>query len=92
MMDRHRDHMDNGWGAGWIAMLFMMLVVLVLVGAVVWFVVGGARRPSSGDGVQNVRPTPEQVVAVRLARGEIAPDEYRQRLAALGKRGPRPPA
>jgi putative membrane protein len=75
--------MDNGWGGGWIAMLFMMLVFVVLAGLVVWLLVGGSRRAPGASATQPMRSTPEQLLAERLARGEIDPDEYRTRLAAL---------
>lgn len=77
------DHMDNGWGGGWIAMLFMILIFAVLAGVVIWLLLGGARRSSGGSAAQPTRSTPEEVLAERLARGEIDPDEYRTRLAAL---------
>ena len=79
----HGDHMDNGWGGGWIVMLFMILVFVVLAGVVIWLLLGGARRSTGESATQPTRLTPEQVLAERLARGEIDPDEYRTRLAAL---------
>jgi len=78
------DHMDNGgWGAGWIVMLIVMLVFLVLAAVVVWFLLSGSRRSIGGSSAEPSRPTPEQVLSERLARGDIDPDEYRARLAAL---------
>ena len=45
------------------------------------------RRPGQPDQQrqpdQQPRPNPEEVLAERLARGEIDPDEYRQRLQTL---------
>lgn len=68
------DHMDNGgWGAGWIAMLIVMLVFLVLAAVVVWFLVGGSRRSIAGSSAEPSRPTPEQVLLERLARGTSTP-------------------
>jgi putative membrane protein len=74
----YNDHMDHSWGGGWIAMLVMMVLLIMVVLAVVWLLVGGARRFGG-----SARTTPEQILAERLARGEIDPDEYRVRLAAL---------
>jgi putative membrane protein len=80
----YRDHIDNGgWGAGWIAMLIAMLVFLVLAAVVVWFLLSGSRRSIGGSSAESSRPTPEQLLSERLARGDIDPDEYRARLAAL---------
>jgi putative membrane protein len=44
------------------------------------------RRPGPPDQPppdQQPRPNPEEVLAQRLARGEIDPDDYRQRLQTL---------
>ncbi|MBC3841220.1 SHOCT domain-containing protein [Streptacidiphilus sp. 4-A2] len=46
--------------------------------------------PPPGPGAQPGAGTPEQVLADRLARGEIDTDEYQRRLDAL--HGGRPPA
>jgi putative membrane protein len=83
MMDGYGNHMENGWGGGWIIMLLMMLVFAVLIGVVIWFLLSGSRRPTGGSPAQRTRSTPEQILGDRLARGEIDPDEYRIRLAAL---------
>ena len=81
------DHVDNGWGAGWIVMLVMMLIFIVLAVAVIWFLMGGPRRVGGTAAAQAPRLTAEQLLADRLARGEIDPDEYRARLAALREHG-----
>jgi Short C-terminal domain len=39
------------------------------------------RRPGQPD--QQPQPNPEEVLAQRLARGELDPEEYRQRLQTL---------
>ena len=77
------DHMDNGWGGGWIVMIAMMLILILIAAGVLWFVLGGSHRLASTTGVQASRPTAEDLLAERLARGEIDPDEYRARLSAL---------
>lgn len=81
---------------GWIVMSISMLLFWALVigvGAILFRALarssgsdpGGTPTPT-GSG----RPSPEQVLAERFARGEIDEGEYQQRLAVL--RGSGPPA
>jgi putative membrane protein len=88
------DHMSNGtWW--WIP---MMLVWVVIVGGLVWIGVAALRRlgnvqhPYFSAGAappppEIARQTPEEILAERLARGEIEPDDYRTRLEALRSSG-----
>jgi putative membrane protein len=88
------DHMDNStWW--WIPMILMWVVI---VGGLVWIGVVALRRLGSVQhpyfsGVATppppavVRQTPEEILAERLARGEIEPDDYRGRLEALRSSG-----
>ncbi|MGY1633465.1 SHOCT domain-containing protein [Geodermatophilus sp. SYSU D01186] len=85
------NHM-SGWG--WFAMTASTVLLLaLLVGGIVLLVrvaqqasQGDARRPHAGS-----RPSPEDVLAERFARGEISEDEYRQRLAVLADPHPGTP-
>lgn len=79
---------DGGWG--WGAWLGMSLTMLALAGLIVWAVMSVRGRPS-GD-ADNARRTPEDVLADRLAAGEIDGVEYRERLDALHGRPTTPPA
>lgn len=84
------DHMDgNGWW--WIPMTALMVV---FVAALVWLVVALARGaghthatvigPAAAAPIgPAMRPTAQDILAERLARGEIEPDDYRRRLEAL---------
>jgi putative membrane protein len=75
----------SGWG--WAAMAISMLLfwaVLILGGIALYR--GLNRRPSDGSPT-GPRPTPEQVLAERFARGEIDEEEYRRRLEALHSSG-----
>lgn len=76
-------HMDNGWG---VAMILVMLGVWALIAlAIVWFVHTTrtpAMPPAASDGGSVTRGA-EQILAERLARGDITPEEYRDRLKAL---------
>ena len=73
----NNDHMGGG-GWAWLAMTLMMLLGVAVIGLVVWGVArGGQTRPPSG--LENARA----ILAERLARGDIAPEEYRERLQHL---------
>lgn len=73
------DHMGSGWwwtmGVGWL--VFLALVVL-LVAYLVRQVADRDRPPP-----QPSRPSAEDVLAERFARGEIDEEEFRRRRDAL---------
>ncbi|NMH97766.1 SHOCT domain-containing protein [Pseudonocardia acidicola] len=78
----------NGMGGwGWTLMtistvVFWALVIAGIVALVRFSARGGQAR--SAPSVPSVpRPTPEQMLAERFARGEIDEPEYRQRLDVL---------
>ena len=84
-------HMDDGWG---LVMLFGMLgfglLIALAVGlALVWAArfTGGPSRPPveplAGSMMRTVTAGAEQVLAERMARGEIDTEEYQARLEAL---------
>ncbi|MFG2234472.1 SHOCT domain-containing protein [Streptomyces sp. NPDC048723] len=81
------DHDISGWG--WFAMSASMILfwALIIIVAVLFF--RALARPQEHTHVP-AAPTPEQVLAVRLARGEIDEDDYRRRLGALRQGGPDP--
>ncbi len=70
---------DHMWGGGaWFFMTLMMLLGVAIVGLVIWLVArGGQHQPASG--LEAAR----SILAERLARGEIPPEEYRERLQHL---------
>ena len=72
----------SGWG--WLLMTLGMLSFWALVAVLA---VALLRRPDQPDQQrqpgQQQRPGTEKILAQRLARGEIDPDEYRQRLQTL---------
>ena len=70
MFDRG-DHMDGGgWGWGWL----MMILFVVVVGLVAWAIVRSTqhRGPHPHDRAR-------EILAERLASGEITSEEYRER-------------
>jgi putative membrane protein len=79
----------SGWG--WLLMTLGMLGFWALVAVVV---VALLRRPGQSDQQrqpdQQPQPGAEEILAQRLARGEIDADEYRQRLQTLQETTSRP--
>lgn len=86
----HNGHMDSGWG-------FVMVLVMVGIWAlvaigIVWLVrsviTPGAQPPAPTTSPSPGSPTggAEQILAERLARGEIDNAEYQTRLDALRSR------
>lgn len=66
----------TGWtmsGEGWLWMAAWAIVLL----AVVWLLVRTPARPSSGPS------DPLQLLRLRLARGEISPDEFERACALI---------
>jgi putative membrane protein len=62
-------------------MLPMMTFMVVLVGAVIWALVAVTR--SGGTTIDTRRPTAEDILNERFARGEIDAADYAQRRDAL---------
>lgn len=79
----YSDHVGGGGNGGWILMLVMMVILILVVVAVLWYVMGNPRRRATDGPAAPPHATAEQLLAERLARGEIDPDEYRARMAAL---------
>lgn len=80
------DHMDSGWGWGMFAL--MVIAVAAIVVLVIWLVrstsISIAHSGRTPEGAPT--ETPMQILDRRLAQGEIAPEEYKERAAILGGR------
>ena len=79
---------NDHWAGGWWWMTIMMVVFWVGVAWVVVTLVRRGNHPAHthAPALEAVPPrqqTPQELLADRLARGEIEPDDYRQRLDAL---------
>lgn len=74
------DHGLTGWGWAGMTLGMVLFWALVIAGTVLLF--RALDRPSEASRGA-VRPSPEEVLAERFARGEIEEDEYRRRLATL---------
>ena len=77
------EHMDSGWG---VVMVLGMVGIWVLVAAVIFLLIresrGSVRSPESPN-AGRATSSAEQILAERLARGDIDAAEYRERLEAL---------
>lgn len=78
---------DGHDGGGWVVgMAIMMIVFWGSITALVWVGVRALLNRPSQPGPSN-RQEPRDILAERLARGEIEPEEFERRLELLG--GPR---
>lgn len=79
------DHDLSGWG--WFAMSVSMVLFWALIITIGVLLFRALARPDTSQapqsGTPTHRPTPEQLLAERFARGEIDEDEYRRRLTVL---------
>jgi putative membrane protein len=73
------DHDLTGWG--WLAMTVGMVAFWGLLITLTVVLLRGLNRPANR--AYGPRPSPEQLLAERFARGEIDEDEYRRRLVTL---------
>ncbi len=62
-------------GGGWLILLIGLLL-LVLVGATIFLALRATGSSPTGRGASPVTGSPRDVLDLRLARGEISPEEY----------------
>lgn len=90
-------HMDDGWGLAMVlAMLAVGLLIALAVGVAVLWTTRFASAPSQtsigplgGSATHGDPADAEQILAARMARGEIDTEEYRARLDVLRTADPR---
>jgi putative membrane protein len=68
----------GSWGHMWTMGLFWIVMLVAAVALIVWLV-----RAGSGGGGTGQRPSAEELLRERYARGEIDDEEYRKRLDEL---------
>ena len=71
----------DGWGWGWVVGLVLMVALVVI--AVLLVVRMTSSTSAAAPRSEPTRRSAEEVLADRLARGEIDTTEYRERLDAL---------
>ncbi len=87
----NQDNWHHGWGGG--SWVWMMIMMVVFWGGLTWFAISlirrGTRAPQhSTIGSPPPPPlalAPHAILAERLARGEIEPDDYHRRLDSLNR-------
>lgn len=82
----HNGDWDYGMGSG--SFWWMAIMMVAFLGALIWIAVALSQRSNHSPKVQAPPPpmmkdTPQEILAERLARGEIELDDYRTRLDAL---------
>ncbi|MGQ4599700.1 SHOCT domain-containing protein [Nocardia sp. R6R-6] len=82
MMFWYGEHGVSGWGYGLMTVGMVLFWTLVIAGVILTVRYLAQPSPPVG-GAPIVRPSAEQVLAERFARGEIDADEYHHRLATL---------
>jgi putative membrane protein len=80
------DHV-SGWGYALMTVSMVFFWALVVAGIVALVHYLGRSGQPTRTPPTGTRPTPEQVLAERFARGEIDEDEYRKRLDILRSAG-----
>ncbi|HUY53567.1 MAG TPA: SHOCT domain-containing protein [Candidatus Nanopelagicaceae bacterium] len=82
----------GGYGSGqWVWLIVMAVFMVIFLVLVVWGIAALSGRARGPWRPQSDPQAPEQILARRLAMGEIDEEEYQRRLAAL-RRGGQPPA
>lgn len=75
--------MDNSSGNGrwWLMGLAMLIVIVAAVVLIVWLITRTSRQSAPPPGDPNLAA--RQILGERLARGEIEPAEYQERLSHI---------
>lgn len=85
---------DGGGGGSWM-WIPMIIMMIAFWGGLAWIAVTVIRRPQHSQYPEipgtapapAIKQTPQEILAERLARSEIEPDEYHKRLEALDRPG-----
>ena len=89
----HYGNFNDGPGSGAWMWIPMMLMMLVFWGGLIAVAMAFIRRPhhvapgapAEPGRASSAAQTPQEILGERLARGEIEPDDYQQRLEALSR-------
>ena len=83
----------GGWGSfgsySWIGLILNLIITAAVIGGMVWLVIWAVRRLSSANrpnalaGNQTISQTPQEILQIRYARGEITREQYLNMLEDL---------
>jgi putative membrane protein len=79
----------GAWGYGFMTISIVLFWAVLIIGLVA--LARYLNRTGQRNADTSPRPTPEQLLAERFARGEIGAEEYRERLGTL-RSGVTPPS
>ena len=77
------DGMMDGDGSGWGWGVLMMVLVLLAVVVVVWLVVRSTQSTAAAGPPADANFRARELLGERLAKGEIGPEEYQERISQL---------
>jgi len=77
------DHM-NGWGGGWMWLWGVAMMTLFVV-LIVWLIRAAGRDSTGVAGTDHREPNDRarEILGERFAKGELSPEEYRERVSEL---------
>ncbi len=79
-------HMNgmNGWGGGWMWLWGVAMMTLFVV-LIVWLIraVGGGSFSAGGSARSEPNHRAREILGERFAKGELTPEEYRERIGEL---------
>jgi putative membrane protein len=79
----HGRMMDNGGGNGWWWAMGMGMLLLVIAAVAVVWLVARSTHPANAATPRDPNLSARQILGERLARGEIDPAEYQERLSHI---------
>ena len=96
----HNGNWNDGMANGNWSWIPMMIMMIAFWGGLIWIGVTLLKRnhspqlhaPGAPSAATPAQPNAQEILAERLARGEIEPDDYRLRVEALRTHRPSPDA
>lgn len=74
---------DRSGDRHWVGMVVMALIVAGVVALIIWALRRGRSQQVAAVAAPSPTAAAQAILAERLARGEVSPDDYRSLLAVL---------